>query len=399
MSKTYEHIPISVADIFSDIVGTVSDNLAGESSLDISQVSFKCETWLELIARLTRESQVASYDDVRYPLVALIRNWDERSNENNGYVSISVNLVIVTPSRQEWLSQEREDNNYIPVLRPIYSEFMQCIKSSRCFANYFESLPTHVKTESFLLGREGNKGNTAYSLPDIVDGIIITGLELLVVPTRDSLPIYGPDVLLSYLNNVSELSITGVNSNTMRVTLTSAGYTDEDGIGYGASPEYSIYTGHDHVTQSITVGQTVIYPLTINDNHVHTGCVICDDGYAVSKLYFMYWLSNGVIRHLQSKAKFELTNFELSTTTYDVYPFDINLRTISDLKAISYQNITIDGGNEMWSETYSTITEDTGADTIGITEPLTSELREVVNAVTIGDEEFENKSFYKIIIT
>jgi hypothetical protein len=334
------------------------------------------------------------YSNTRYPLVALIRNYDEKFTDDNGYADVSFNLIIVTRSTADKKSQQREDDNYIPILRPIYSELMECIKNSRKFANYYDTMPTHTKTESFLVGREGNRGNTAYSLPDIVDGIIVTDLRLKVVPARGSLPIYSPDSVVSYLNNVSELRITGLSSANLIVNLVSAQYTDT--LSIAEQPIYSVYFGHSGDLIPIDIGSTISEDISSVDTNDYYGYVQCDDGYRISKLYFFYKINGHRVKSLQSKSKFLFTNFVLNMNQYGAYPFDIVRRVTNDVAIIKSTSISIDGGNVILDTLYQPHIADTTEVTDTIAEAFTTQPRDVIDTVSIDGIIFENISYYNI---
>lgn len=395
MGKTYQYLPVSIPEIFRDIVTTVSTNLAAEDSLNIPAVYFRCETWLELVAHLTVDAKHPDYANTRYPLIALIRNYDEKFTDDNGYADVSLNLIIVTRSTADKKSQQREDDNYIPILRPIYSEFMECIKNSRKFANYFDTMPTHTKTESFVLGKEGNKGNTAYSLPDVVDGIIVTDLRLKVVPARGSLPMYGPVVAVTYLNNVSELTLSGVDTSRLSVELVSAQHTDL--LAIAQEPIYTVYFGHNPtVPYPIDIGDTIISDVQAVDTGDYYGYVQCDDGYKISKLYFYYKINGHRVKNLQTTSKFELSNFVLTLNQSGAYPFDAITRVINHVPIIKGTSLSIDGGNAISDILYQPPVSDTTEVTTTISELMTSTQRDVINTVSQDGIDFENISYYNI---
>ena len=395
MGKTYQYLPVSIPDIFRDIVSTVSTNLASEESLNIPAVYFRCETWLELVANLTMDAKHPEYSNTRYPLIALIRNYDEKFTDDNGYADVSFNLIIVTRSTADKKSQQREDDNYIPILRPIYSELMECIKNSRKFANYFDTMPTHTKTESFLVGREGNRGNTAYSLPDIVDGIIVTDLRLKVVPARGSLPIYGPTISISYLNNVSELEMRGLNTATLSVLLVSAQYTDTNDLAN--TPVYKVYFGHNQlVGYPITIGGRVQVDISSVDANDYYGYVQCDDGYTISKLNFYYKINSNKVKSLQSDSRFELTRFVTTMNQQGIYPFDIITKIVTNTAIIKSTSIAIDGGNVIQDTLYQPPISDTEELSLTVSEALNMSIRDVAESVSIDGILFDNISYYKI---
>lgn len=178
--RTYTHdIPL-ITTVMKNIVAEVEENLVTDTDLDIDQVKFKAETWLELIKRLNEDSKVAETKCTRYPLVALIRDYTEDIDENSSSYETSLNIVIVTQSDPNKTSTEREDENYIPTLIPIYMELMSVLRES----SYFLGTPTlyfpHSRSFNMHLGQSSEVGNTAYKLPDCVDGIVIEGLRLNV---------------------------------------------------------------------------------------------------------------------------------------------------------------------------------------------------------------------------
>ena len=399
MGATYTYLPRSLRDIFSELVGDVSDNLASEATLDIDQVSFKCETWIELIKRLEAEDVSTTHRATKYPLVALIRNYDEKYRADSSLADVSLTLVIVTPSEPTKLSEDRETDNYVPILRPIYAELMEVIKDSSYFRGYYMKYPTHTRIESFHLGTDSAQGNKAYLLPDCVDGIIIDGLELSLSEQSCSATVIGPDTEVVYLNNVSELNIT-TTQGSFTVTLVSAGYTDTLAVGFGASPTYTIYTHHTAASRSITVGQAIAYgDITTEMTGEYYGYISCDDGFRESKLYFMYYLSGDAVtkvRNVTSQSKFVLSDFTITGEQYDDYPFDVTTRHQTNPGALlSFQNLAFDGGNAITEWSYAPLTRDTTSVRTTVSEPLNAGYRDVTNDVSVSAQNFTNISYYK----
>ena len=396
MAATYQFLPLSLRDIFSELVTIVSDNLSSEATLDVDQVSFKCETWIELIKRVGAEDNSETHRATKYPLVALIRNFDEKYDGDSEYSEVSLTIVIVTLSDPNALSEDREADNYVPILRPIYAELMEQIKEDSRFFGYYRHYAPHTKTESFQLGTDSPQGNKAYLLPDCVDAIIISDLQLKVRPDMCSNTVTGATTAVTYLNNVSELNIT-TTLDSFTVVFTSAQYTDTLDIA-PQSPVYTIVTPHDGGSQSASVsGSYVFGDFSPDQEGVHAGYIQCNDGLTISKLYFFYRILGERVRGCSELSKFVLQNFTTAGTQYTDYPFDVASRwktTPSSL--IRSQSISIDGGNEMWLELYQPITKDTGADTTTISESLASGVRDVVNTIIFDtDTTLENISYYK----
>lgn len=397
MAATYDFLPLSVRDIFAELVAIVSDNLSTEDDLDIAQVSFKCETWIELIKRIEAEDNSATHRATKYPLIALIRNFDEKYRDDSDRYEVSLTLVIVTPSDPTALSEDREADNYVPILRPIYTELMEQIKEDNRFYGYYYHYPPHTKTESFQLGTDSPQGNKAYLLPDCVDGIIISDLVLQVYPDRCSNTVTGPTISTVYVNNVSELSGSATITD-LTITFVSATYTDTLTVGYGASPQYMIHCDTaDTDTPIVVEGTKVISSVGIADGW-YKGYIYCDDGVTESRLYFYYRVYGARFITYSQQSKMLLTNFTLTGTYYTDYPFDVITRFKSFPGAdIARQTLSIDGGNEQWSETYQPLVNDSGSDTNKLYEALTTTYRDVTDEVTIGsgDAYLNNISYFK----
>jgi hypothetical protein len=331
-------------------------------------------------------------------LVALIRNYDETYNADSSLVDVNLTLVIVTPSEPTKLSEDREADNYVPILRPIYAELMEVIMDSSYFRGYYQKYPTHKRIESFHLGSDTPQGNKAYLLPDCVDGIIIEDMKLTLSEQSCSATVVGPETEVIYLNNVSELNIALNGSSAFTVTFTSAQYTDTEGVGFGEAPEYTIYTSHNEQTYPILVGGTRQYGSFTNDTDTtFTGYISCDDGVRESKLYFYYRIINRTVRGASLQSKFVLQDFTLGGTEYDNYPFNVVTRHSTQFSThIHSQSVNIDGGNEMWAKTYQPVSSDTTSHTTAVNQPLSATYRDVTNVLVVGENTaFDNISYYK----
>ena len=292
MAATYTSLPVSIPSLMKAIVSEVEVNLTSDATLDIPRVSFKCETWIKLMERLSKESQLAQFDQEKYPLVALLRNFDEKYKANTDLVEVSLTLVIVTPSTPTKESEDREVDNYTPILYPIYAELMSVLAESPYFLGYGISIE-HTKTDNMHLGVDGTQGNTKYLLPDCVDGIIISGLKLGVIPSRCVGFNYGPPVQLTYLNNVAELSISATNY-VIGVTLNNAQYIN----GVVPAPSYYLYypisSQANMGNKKIEVdGDPVLFQTLGLEDGSYYGYVIGEDGTTRSSLYFAFYVKSG----------------------------------------------------------------------------------------------------------
>jgi len=174
MPKTYNKLPISVPSVFTTIVDTVSDNISEQIG---ASVKFKHGTWDHVISRLIAESKATSSKNERYPLIILIHNFEEVISDDYLGIDVSLDFCICTQSQTGLLSDERYSQSYLPILYPIYAEFMQVVADSQYFDGYKSKWYPHTKIDDLHMGDDGKR---AYKLPDILDGIFIQGLKLKI---------------------------------------------------------------------------------------------------------------------------------------------------------------------------------------------------------------------------
>lgn len=394
MGATYTSLPVSIPSLMKAIVREVEANLGSDTSLEIPRVSFKCETWIKLMERLSKESQMRSFDSVKYPLVALLRNFDEKYKANTDLVEVSLTLVIVTPSTPTKESEDREVDNYTPILYPIYAELMSVLAESPYFLGYGISIE-HTKTDNMHLGVDGTQGNTKYLLPDCVDGIIISGLKLGVIPSRCVGFNYGPSVQLTYLNNISRLTMYP-NGSTIGVVVNEAQYINTD---FGSTPLYYI---------NIPTGQglSTDYPINIADEAFYfsvdglddgnyQGYIWCDDGLTVATLYYtLYVKNNQVIKYTRS-VKYELNNFIVTGEEYTDYPFDVVHDFAYSSPDIQEVILLTEGGNVQYDNQFVPFVQDTTEITTTILIEQSSTTAQVIYSVTVDGQYLESQSFYK----
>lgn len=402
MPKTYNYLPFDVSDIFRAIVATVNDNLVSETSLDIPRVTYKAETWNELCARLKADSEGDNTrKSSRYPMVALIRNYDYSNQRNSTYTDTTLTLVIVTQTTFDKLSEDRQAENYQPILYPIYSELMEQIALCRYFQGPYDPWPTHKAAESFNLSKDNN--NAAVVLPDYCDAIIITGLQLKINQQMVAGFAYGASKALIYLNNVNSLTLeAGVSDIT--ITLIDANYVDTLAVG---QPEYNVFiptsqSGGEYVQYSIGIGGHVAYQFEPGfEDGNYTGYIECNDGVTQSRLYFFFELQDGVVIKYTSSNEFTLEDFSLGGFDYPNYPFQTSVRTKTNKAIISRIDMSSDGGNALGDTVYFTPhTNDT--ETVSTDQYLEAptSYRDVICQVTLSgndvDIPLESISYYKL---
>ena len=179
MAHTYTQLPVSIPSLFEKIVDKVSVNLRAELGRD---VQFLYGSYNHIRQRLASKDKSEGNKEVKYPLIALIYSFDERKVSGKDSFDVSLTFLICTESEPSLYSEDRYTQNYLPILYPIYAEFMAVVESSNYFRKYHRSGVPHVKVDDLHMGEESGNSKIAYTLPDVVDGIWIKDLELSVLP-------------------------------------------------------------------------------------------------------------------------------------------------------------------------------------------------------------------------
>lgn len=124
---------------------------------------------------LSQKDKSAEFKYDKYPLIALITNFDEPNNCAQYNVS-DFTIIIVTQTDPNFYEKDNYGHNYNPILQPIYELLMERIKWSKYLMSD-DSTYQHNKRNSPQFGIEDRWGNSMTIGNDNLDAIVITGLE------------------------------------------------------------------------------------------------------------------------------------------------------------------------------------------------------------------------------
>lgn len=185
MALFYTHIE----DDLETIVANVSTAILPQLQIaqpSITGVYFQFGTILELIETLTQLGKTATGKFKKYPLVFLFVDVKELRGNVGNYTDLKLRIAIINHTSPTFKAKERLEQNFKPILEPIYHELMRQITLSGNMFIGASSLDSirHTATRRYYWGREGEGGNTANKFSDWVDGIDIENLELKYYLTR-----------------------------------------------------------------------------------------------------------------------------------------------------------------------------------------------------------------------
>lgn len=128
--------------------------------------------------RLNELSNTGSW--VKYPLIALFVPVTEQRGNPENFARMKVQVLIAFSSLDTWSNEERRVISFENVLRPIYRAFMQRLRRDGRFETAYQKEFPHKYSENYSYGRFGAYTPSGEKLPDPIDAINITELELTI---------------------------------------------------------------------------------------------------------------------------------------------------------------------------------------------------------------------------
>lgn len=172
--------PQPVHKSIGEVVEAVSNELlATLQAYDptIQAINYMYGNLKEIQQRLIEGSANATKRKQQYPLfIYLMDVAIERGDANNLYGRApNLNIIIANHTKNSYNSEERDEKQFEPILRPLYRSFLKHLSLSRRFSIQSERRLPHTMIEHFYWGRDEN---TLNFLPKNIDAIEITNLEV-----------------------------------------------------------------------------------------------------------------------------------------------------------------------------------------------------------------------------
>lgn len=166
--------PIIVVDLIREVVEKTNTAVIAELQafdLFIFGINYQPGTLKEINETLTQMSEQPSQELKRYPLFALLTGFSEQKGRQIGVDGLE-DLEIIIGRRSKNATDKtpkRYDDNFRPVLYPIYLEFLNQIDLDRRFLTKGVDLIQHSKIDWPYY----NGGNDANPFGDWIDVIIL----------------------------------------------------------------------------------------------------------------------------------------------------------------------------------------------------------------------------------
>lgn len=124
----------------------------------------------------------------KYPLIILALDVDKIAVYKNIDYTATTSIIIANTTEPDWRSSKRKEQNFDPILHPLYNEFMQAIIDSTYIqGSFLRDFEGHKPIDRYYWGRITlGSGNDAHKLNEHLDAIEITNLELGIFRQKQS---------------------------------------------------------------------------------------------------------------------------------------------------------------------------------------------------------------------
>lgn len=189
-----------------------------------------------------------------------------------------------------------------------------------------------------------------------------------------------------YLNNISGLTLSGTGTNTLTITL-----TDKEYINGSTTPLYRVDDGYGG-DFALPLNDTTGMDISNFADGDYLGFIYCDDGYTISKLYFVFSIADFLVSACMPMCNFLLGNFSAGNNM----SLDIITQTQSDGTDITSTITKVNSLTED-SATYPGV-NDTGENTNSFSADYVNTLQTITHGVEYDSHGilFSHISFFKL---
>lgn len=166
-----------LVDLIGQVVAKTSAKMLAALQLvdpAITGVYYQYGHYNDVKERLIAQGRVNP--DQKYPLIVLFEDF-RLVNRVPGLIGIAdLRLMILHTSKKDITRAQREERVFLPILNPIYNEFLKQLRVSGFFMQYGPF--RHNRIDRPHWGDPGVYGNKGYLFDDVLDGIELSDLQL-----------------------------------------------------------------------------------------------------------------------------------------------------------------------------------------------------------------------------
>lgn len=172
MIQNVQYIP----DIFSEVVARVKTALARDVFFDFGHHGDVTKKLIQ------KNGATETATRTKYPLIWMVTDFEEKLSKDPAYyVELpALRFIIATGTDPNYTMEQRRDTTFLPVLYPIYMEFLNQLSKTKVLGFPKSQDLLHSKFDRSYWGgqTEGDGGANAFN--DHIDAIEIRGLSLRV---------------------------------------------------------------------------------------------------------------------------------------------------------------------------------------------------------------------------
>jgi len=129
----------------------------------------------EIVNKLKLKSDAAT----KYPLIWYMIDGSVKQEVGSKYTKCNCTIIICNETSKDFSAAERYENNFIPILRPLYEGLMARFEKSLLVRS--PERYVHTYYENLFWGKEGLYGHTGNVFDDMLDAIIIENLQFFII--------------------------------------------------------------------------------------------------------------------------------------------------------------------------------------------------------------------------
>lgn len=162
--------------IVEEFAGAVSEVKA---ALNLANLNYLYGYLSEVKERLTNDSKTAEYREKKYPLIWLVEPFTVVGGGSGKAGSTSLQFFIINGSTTGWTREQRTQNNYKPLIIPIYHELLRQIQVK---SEVFEivNIADHTYTDRPYWGTDQQN-----AINDVFDCREINGLKINIADKQN----------------------------------------------------------------------------------------------------------------------------------------------------------------------------------------------------------------------
>lgn len=154
--------------ILTDEIGMLVADVKEELQLPV--LNYQYGYVEELIQTLQQWENSPAHFGQKFPLVWLAEPYSIKRDDNGVCGTATVDFFIINHSEKEWKAKDRMENNFKPVIIPIYRSLINQLMLNPAFDHPFEKTPEHTTVNRYYFS---DGGKTV--LNDVVDAMKISG--------------------------------------------------------------------------------------------------------------------------------------------------------------------------------------------------------------------------------